>query len=112
MKFLLLLYGDEAAEAAMPVSEQRRVIDEHEEFTDRLREDDAYVSGEALDQSSSARTLRDDGLVTDGPFAEAREQMGGVYVITCADIDQAIAYAKQVPKSPGLTVEVRPLLDI
>ncbi|MQA79460.1 MAG: YciI family protein [Streptosporangiales bacterium] len=110
MKFLLLLYGDEAADAAMPVSEQRRIIGEHEEFTDRLREDGVYVSGEALDQSSSAKTLRDD-VVTDGPFAEAREQMGGVYVISCADIDQALAYAKQVPRSPGLAVEVRPLLD-
>lgn len=111
MKFLLLLYGDEAAEAAMPVSEQRRIVGEHEEFTDRLHEDGVYVSGEALDASSSARTLRDD-VVTDGPFAEAREQMGGVYVISCADIDQALTYAKQVPKSPGLAVEVRPLLDI
>ena len=111
MKFLLLLYGDEAAEEALPVSEQRRVMDEHETFGDHLRDDGAYVFGVALDQSTTAATLRDD-TVTAGPFAAGRDQMGGIYVIQCADLDQALAYAKQVPMTPGLTVEVRPLLDI
>lgn len=111
MNFLLLLYGDEAAEAALPVAEQRRIIDEHEEFGDALREAGAYVYGTALDESASARTVRGDA-VTDGPFAEGREQIGGAYVISCDSIDEAVAYAKKVPSSPGLTVEVRPLLDI
>lgn len=111
MKFMLLLYGDEAADAAMPVAEQRRVIEEHEVFTEQLHRDSAYLFGVAPDQSSTATTLRDE-VVTDGPFLEGREQVGGIYVIQCADLDQALAYAKQVPKSPGLSVEVRPLLDI
>lgn len=111
MKFLLLLYGDEAAEDDLPVAERRRIIDEHEEFGDRLRDDGVYVLGEALDESGSAATVRDD-LVADGPFAEGREQLSGFYVIACPDLDQALGYAKQVPRSPGLAVEVRPLLDI
>lgn len=111
MRFLLLLYGDEAAEAALPVTEQRRIVDEHEEFGDALRDAGAHVFGTALDESKSAKTVRDD-VVTDGPFAETREQIGGAYVISCASIDEAVAYAKKVPRSPDLTVEVRPLLDI
>lgn len=111
MKFMLLLYGDEAADTAMPVSEQRRVMDEHEQFSDRLDDDGATVFGAALDQSSTASTVRDD-VVTDGPFAEGREQIGAIYVVQCADLDQALAYAKQIPKSPGLSVEVRPVLDL
>lgn len=111
MKFLLLLYGDEAADAALPVAEQRRVLEEHEQFGNGLHDDGAYLFGVVPDQSSTATTLRDE-LVTDGPFAEGREQIGGLYVIQAADLDQALAYAKQVPKSPGLSVEVRPLLDI
>lgn len=111
MKFLLLLYGDEAAEAALPVAEKRRIVDEHEEFGDALRDTGAYVYSTALDESASARTVRDD-VVTDGPFAKTREQIGSVYVISCGSLDEAVTYAKQVPSSPGLTVEVRPLLDI
>ncbi|MQA02709.1 MAG: YciI family protein [Streptosporangiales bacterium] len=112
MKFLLLLYGDEAAEEALPVVERRRIIEGHEEFSDKLSDDGVHTYGEALDQSASARTVREDGLVTEGPFAEAREQIGGFYVIECADIERALEYAEQVPQSPGLSVEVRPLLSI
>jgi hypothetical protein len=111
MKFLLLLYGDEAAEAALPVTEQRRIIDEHDAFGDALRDSGAFVFGSAVDESAAARTVRD-GVVTDGPFTKTREQIGGVYVISGANIDEAVAYAKQVPRSPDLTVEVRPLLEI
>lgn len=111
MNFLLLLYGDEDAEDALPVAEKRRIIDEHEEFGDALRDAGAYVYGTALDESASAKTVRDE-VVTDGPFAETREQIGSVYVLSCGSIDEAVTYAKQVPRSPGLTVEVRPLLDI
>lgn len=111
MKFLLLLYGDEAAEADLPVSEQRRIIDEHEEFGDQLRDDGVHLFSAALDQSSAATTVRDDATA-EGPFAGGDAQLGAVYAIQCADTEQALAYAEQVPKGPGLAVEVRPLLDL
>ncbi|MBO0827038.1 MAG: hypothetical protein J2P24_04580 [Streptosporangiales bacterium] len=68
MNFLLLLYGDEAAEDALPVAEKRRIVDGHEEFGDALRDEGAYVYATALDESAPARTVRDD-VVADGPFA-------------------------------------------
>lgn len=110
MRFLLLLYGDEVAEAALPAAERRRIVTEHEEFGDELRDADAQVFGAALDESRSVRVVRD-GVVTNGPFAETREQIGGIYVISCASMDEAVGYAQKVPRSPGLAVEVRPILD-
>jgi hypothetical protein len=67
------------------------------------------VAGDAVGPSSEAVVLRRDGSVTDGPFAETKEQLGGYYVIECADRAEAIELAREVPQSPGLLVEIRPL---
>ena len=73
------------------------------------------MAGEALQQSSTATTVRltDDGkrVVTDGPFAEAKEQVGGFYVLECADLDEALAWAQKVPVTGG-AIEVRPVFDV
>ena len=59
-----------------------------------------------------AAVVRGDGSVTDGPFAETKEQLGGYYVVECADRAEAIETAKRVPLSPGSLVEVRPVIDM
>jgi hypothetical protein len=64
-----------------------------------------------LTASTDAAVVRG-GRVTDGPFAETKEQIGGYYLIECADRDEAVEYARQVPDSPGLAVEVRRLADM
>ena len=106
MRFLILLYGDEAAEAALPEEERRAIIDNHMAFSTRL--EGRMVGGDALEPSTTAATVRR-GKATDGPFIETKEQLGGYYVIECADRDEAIEIARDVPESPGMVVEVRQL---
>jgi hypothetical protein len=110
MRYLLLLYGDEEAENSMTAEERRAIVDQHMALGRRLREAGALVVGEALTDSSDAKVLRRDGersLVTDGPFVETKEQLGGFYLLECADIGEALAWAEQVPQSPGLVAEIR-----
>jgi hypothetical protein len=112
MKFLLLLRDDRDAVAAMTPDERRAIVDEHISYSQMLRERGAYVIGEALD--GSAATVRPGGepLVTDGPFSETKEEIGGFYLIDCPSRDEAIELAKQVPRSPGLTVEVLTVAEV
>jgi hypothetical protein len=115
VRYLLLLYGDERAEQSMTAEERRAILDQHIALGGRLREAGALVASEALSDSSGSKVLRRDGersLVTDGPFAETKEQLGGFYLLECADIDQALAWAEQVPRSPGLVAEIRPVAAV
>lgn len=108
MRILFLLYGDPAAEAAMTAEERRAIVGEHIAFHSRLTDEGRLVAGEAL--TGSALTVRpDQELVTDGPYAETKEQLGAVYIVDCADLDAATQLANDVPRSPGLVVEIRPV---
>jgi hypothetical protein len=113
MRYLLLLYGDEEAERSMTADERRTIVDQHIALGQRLREAGAVVASEALGDSSDAKVLRWDGersFVTDGPFAETKEQLGGFYLLECADIGEALGWAEQVPQGPGLVAEIRPVV--
>ena len=116
MKFLLLLYDDAEATEAMTPEERRAIVDEHIRFGGMLRERGAVVAGEALRGPETARTIRFGSesavSVTDGPFLEAKEAIGGFYVIECADEAEALELAKQVPRSPGLVAELRFIADV
>ena len=113
MKFVLLLYGDAAAEAALGPEGRAAMVEDHRRFSTRLRDQGAMVLGEALEGPDRTRTIRfdnaDSPIVTDGPFLEAKEALGGLYVLECASLDDAVALAKQAPRSPGLVVEVSPI---
>ena len=113
MRYLLLLYGDPAAEAAAGPEGRAAMVDEHRRFGTMLHERGAMVYGEALQGPEETRTLRFDvdgsTIVTDGPFLEAKESLGGLYVLECANLDEAIELAEQVPRSPGLVVELSPI---
>jgi hypothetical protein len=109
VKFLFLLHGDAEVEGAMPQEERMRIVEEHMAFTQMLKDLGVYVSGEALDDPRGSSVVvrpGDKPVVTDGPFTETKEAIGGFYVIDVTDRDQAIELAKQVPRSPGLAVEV------
>jgi hypothetical protein len=116
MRFLLLLHGDEAAELAMTPVERREVMAAHSAYAARLADAGALIAGEPLEASATAATIRFTGdgrpLVSDGPYAETKEQLGGYYVLKCADRDEAMRYAREVPRSPGLVVEVRPIVGM
>ena len=119
MKYLLLLYDDAATVAAMTADDRRAMVDDHVAYATMLRERGVHLAGEPLDSPETARTLRfDDGdangdpVVTDGPFLEAKEALGGFYLLECASEGEAMDLAKQVPRSPGLVAELRPIPEI
>lgn len=112
MKYLLLIYGDEAFGAQMTEAEQQANMAEYYAFTNMIRERNVYVGGEALHPSSTATTVRvRDGrtLTTDGPFAETKEQLGGYYMVDCKDLDEAIEIATKIPGSRTGSIEIRPI---
>ena len=114
MKYLLALIGDESRMADRTPEERREAMRGWDAYTTALTDAGVYLGGEGLQPSSTATTVRipDSGepIVTDGPFAETKEQLGGYYLIDCKDLDEALAWAKRIPM-PGGTVEVRPVMD-
>ena len=115
MKHLLLLYDDAEAVAAMTAVERRAIVDEHIAYARMLRERGVHLYSDPLDDPATARTVRLDGdrpIVTDGPFLEAKEALGGFYVIETQTLDEAIELAAMVPRSPGLVVELRPIPEV
>lgn len=108
MKFLFLIHGDGGAEAALTSEERLGIVKEHMGYADMLRDLGAYVSGEALEDKSTAFVVRpgEKPIVTDGPFAETKEAVGGFYVVDVPDRDEAIRLAGKIPQSPGAAVEV------
>lgn len=112
MKYAFLIYEDETVygpDKAGP--ELQEIVGQHMAFSQALGSQ--KVSGGGLKASSTATVVRTSGgkkQVHDGPFAEAREQLGGFYVIEAADLDEAIALGKKIPIFRDGAVEIRPLL--
>ena len=112
MRYLLLIYGAENGAATQSEGEQRTMMDEYFQYTEALRSAGVMQGGEALQPTTTATTVVDDGgkpLVTDGPFAETREQLGGYYLIEARDLDEAIRIAARIPGAKFGSVEVRPV---
>jgi hypothetical protein len=110
MKFALLIYGDEKAWENASEAEQAKMYAGHETFGKWLAETGWARGGEELHSSQQAKTVRTDegeSVVADGPFAETKEQLGGIYLIECDTLDQAVEAAKRIPAT---TVEVRPIV--
>jgi hypothetical protein len=108
-EYMILLFDDEAAWAAAPQSEFDRMLQAHNRFQEQVVElGGKIVHSNALQPTGTATTIRGD-VVTDGPFAETKEALGGYYTIDAADLDQALAIAKLVPVLSG-GVEVRPVM--
>ncbi len=114
MKYLLLIYADEKLEASTPKEEADAVMAEYFAFTEAIRKSGAYQGGEALHPTSAATTVRvRDGktVTTHGPFAETKEQLGGYYMVDCANLDAAIEWAARIPGARYGSVEVRPIME-
>jgi hypothetical protein len=115
MKFVLLLYGDEARWAEMSPEAMEESVEVWNAFGRELVEAGAHVAGEGLEPTPSAVTVRYENgelVRTDGPFAETREQLGGFFVLECKDIEEALQWAAKVPDLPeDGSVEVRPVMD-
>ncbi len=107
-EYLLLIVGDDDAYQALSEEEGKRIFDGHMAFMGELEKAGVrLVSSAELEPPSSARTLHADGVVTDGPFAEAKEQVGGYYSIDVPGIDEAVEWARKIPLLPADKIEVR-----
>jgi hypothetical protein len=111
---MLLICRDEPVWDGLSVTERQRIYRETVALSEELASRGQYLGGFPLDPSSAATSVRvRDGkrIVTDGPFAEAREQLGGYMIIDVGDLDEAIAVAARVPLARTSTVEVRPVRE-
>jgi hypothetical protein len=113
MKYLLLIYENEASFAGMSGDEQAKIFEEYMVYTKNIKKSGNYIGGEALQAISTATTVRVKNgktLATDGPFAETREQLGGFYLVEAKDLDEAIKLAAGIPASRNGSIEVRPIM--
>ena len=114
MKYLFALIGDQSRSAEATPEERRALMQVWDGYTRAVIDAGVYLGGEGLQPPTTATTVKiqetGDHIVTDGPFAETKEQLGGYYLLDCEDLDDALAWAKRIP-SPGGNVEVRPVMD-
>jgi hypothetical protein len=114
MKYLLTIYGDESANADPSPDEMKGLMDAYQAFGEEVVQAGAWQGGEGLQPTATATTVRvRDGerILTDGPFAETKEQLGGFYLLECKDLDEAIEWAAKIPGASSGSVEVRPVMD-
>jgi len=112
MQYLLLIYDDEKKWAALSHAEVGKLIAEYNQFTDDIKASKHMLGGNRLQSVTTATTVRvRDGKpqMTDGPFAETREQLGGYYLIEAKNLDEATAIAARIPSAKIGSIEVRPL---
>ncbi len=115
MKFLLLTYLDEQAWDRLDPSEQERLIGEGTQFAKHLKASGRFLGGSPLQSVATATSVRvreHRRLVTDGPFAETREQLGGYSLVDVSTREEAIDIAARLINSGPATVEVRPVLEM
>jgi hypothetical protein len=114
MRYLLAIYGDEQASVNASPADMAAVADAYNAFTKDIVDRGLFQSGEALQPTSTATTVRvRDGrtLTTDGPFAETKEQLGGYYLVDCKNLDEAIELAAKIPGAATGSIEVRPVME-
>ena len=118
MKYLLLIAGNEQnlTYDGIPEADASKRMQEWSEYSNQLGAADKIRGGERLRPSTSATTVRlknGQRLISDGPFAETKEQLGGFYLIEAKDLDEAVDWASKMPHlADGGSVEVRPIWDM
>lgn len=112
MKYLLLMYADEAIGANMSKEEMQAAGKIWADFRKEINSSGVLVSSNGIAPESSVTTIRvrdDKTLLTDGPFAETHEQLGGYFLVECNDLDEAIRWAEKIPTAKYGSIEIRPL---
>ena len=115
MKFLFMIYHDERVLEALPEQEMQALVDSALDYDEEIRRSGHYIVSNALQSARTARTLRvREGkvMVTDGPFAETREQLGGFFLVEARDLDEACEVASRFPPARLGTIEVRPVQEL
>ncbi len=112
MKYMLLIYGDEAGMERASKTEGEQILAAFGAYTEAMKKAGAWLAGDRLRPTSTASTVRAANGKTEvlnGPYAETREQLGGFYMIEAPDLDGALAWAARCPAAAYGTVEVRPI---
>ncbi len=112
MQYLLLICGDETKFPKDGTPESNATMKAYREFTEMIQKMGVMKGGARLQTTSTATTVRireGKTLLTDGPFAETKEQFGGFYLVDCKDLDQALELAAKIPGAKNGSIEVRPL---
>ena len=112
MKYMCLIYWDEARGLAIEGDEEREMLDRYRAFGAEAAAAGVLVTGDALVPVEEARTVRvrsGETLATDGPFAETKEQLGGYYLLDVPDMETAIRWASKIPDAANGSIEVRAL---
>src|SRR6516225_3090500 len=115
MKYALLIYAAERDFAGKSHAEQGRIYNDYMSYTVELKKSGKMLSCEPLDPTSTATTIRvrnGKTVSTDGPFAETKEQLGGIYVVDVKDLNEAIGWASRIPDARNGSIEIRPLMNI
>jgi hypothetical protein len=111
MLYMFLLFWNENDPPVTP----EKAIREHFAFADEARKRGAYVASEAIGGGGVATTVRVEGgktMITDGPYAEAKEVMGGFYLLDCKDLDEALEYAQKISAVTASPTEIRPVMQV
>jgi hypothetical protein len=114
MKYMLLIYDNEQAWREFSEDTRQKTYGEYGQFSQDIMASGHYLAGSQLQPTAAATSVRlRDGkqLVTDGPFAETREQLGGYYLIEAKDLDEATGIAARIPSARAGTIEVRPVVE-
>jgi hypothetical protein len=113
MRYMLLIYRDEKRWDEMSVQDKGKIFQDAVEFSEGFRMSGFYVGGDPLEPTSTATTVRMKSgktLMTDGPFAETKEQLAGYTIVEAKDLDEVLAFASRHPLvRAGLSIEVRPI---
>jgi hypothetical protein len=115
MKYMLLIYDDEKRWNNFSEAERRKLFGEYRQFGEQISSSGNHLAGAPLQPTSAATSVRvreGQRLVTDGPFAETREQLGGYYLVEAKNLDEAIGIAARIPSARLGTIEVRPVMEI
>ena len=115
MKYILLIYGNEAEMAAASKEQVAKMSEPYAAYTEAMRKAGVLLGGERLRPSGDAATVRvasGKAQVLNGPYAETKEQLGGYYLIEAPDLDQALSWAARCPGAARGTIEVRPIWPI
>jgi hypothetical protein len=114
VKFLAIIFNDESQYANETPEDLAASFQAHGEFIEAAGKAGVHLGGEGLQPVATATTVRvrdDERMLTDGPYAETKEQLGGYYLLECKDLDDALDWAARIPEAKTGAVEVRPVMD-
>lgn len=113
MQFLCLIYEAESLMGTRSEEENGKIFADYMQYTQDIKDSGHFVAGDALQPTDTATTIRirnNETMITDGPFAETKEQLGGYYLLECDSLEEAIEKASKIPSVTYGSIEVRPIM--